>query len=94
MTREIKYLAEAQELAKFQWLRCERMAHSLATHGVDAIPALEVALKSRVHHVRSASLLAIEQISPERAVDVSKMLVNDRAYEVRQTAQTLLDKYA
>lgn len=84
------YEKEADALKKSSWPRCDEMAQQLALRGPSAADALEHAATSRTHHVRSASLRALHQIAPERGELLAKKLLQDRAYEVRETAAKIL----
>ncbi len=86
----MQYQAEADALKKSHWPACDALADALARRGAAALDALEYALKSRTHHVRSASLRAIAKIDTDRARAVAKTLLADRAYEVRETAAQVL----
>jgi HEAT repeat protein len=87
---EMKYVAESDALKKSAWPRCDQLASGLAKHGSDALPALQSALSSRTHHVRSASLRAIKLIDEELAKNLAEKHLKDRAYEVRETAASIL----
>lgn len=84
------FQSEAEQLKSSAWPRCDHLAETLAARGPSAIPALEFALKSRVHHVRSACLRAIASVDQEKALALARLLLADRAYEVRETAAKIL----
>jgi HEAT repeat protein len=84
------FSAESDALKKAAWPRCDQLAMNLAKHGEKALPALEAALSSRIHHVRSACLRAINSVKPEAATTIAPKFLNDRAYEVRETAASIL----
>lgn len=86
----MQFEKEAEELRKSAWPRCDQLAEQLASQGVSAVPALEYALKSRTHHVRSACLKAISRIEATRGRELAKSMLHDKAYEVRETAANLL----
>lgn len=81
---------EAEALKKSAWPKCDQLADALSRRGNNAVPALESALTSRTHHVRSAALRAINAIDPSKARDVAQRMLSDRAYEVRETAAKIL----
>jgi HEAT repeat protein len=62
----------------------------LALKGPVAAEALEYAALSRTHHVRSASLRALARVNEERAKTLATHLLNDKAFEVRDTAMKIL----
>ena len=86
----MQYEQEAEQLKKSAWPKCDQIAEVLATRGRNAIPALEHASKSRTHHVRSACLRAINSIDASKGSEMATALLNDRAYEVRETAAKIL----
>ncbi len=86
----MQYQAEADALKKSHWPACDALAESLVQRGTPALDALEYALKSRTHHVRSASLRAIAKIDASRACTAAQGCLKDRAYEVRETAAQVL----
>jgi hypothetical protein len=81
---------EAVRLKASAWPRCDELASALAAHGKAALPALEYAIKSRTHHVRSACLRAISQIDTDQGRSWAQQMLKDRAYEVRETAARIL----
>ena len=84
------FKTEAEELKKAHWPKCDALADSLASKGTSAADALEFAAKSRIHHVRSACLAALNKIAPDRAKRLSSEMMSDKAYEVRETAAQIL----
>lgn len=86
----MQFEQEAEALKKSAWPRCDQLAEQLSSRGAAAIPALEYAAKSRVHHVRSACLRAINRIDVKRAREMASSMINDKAYEVRETAANIL----
>jgi hypothetical protein len=84
------YKEESEALKKSHWPRCDLLADELASRGEPAADALENAAKSRVHHVRSASLRALAKVSRERAKALASLLLEDGAFEVRITAMQVL----
>jgi len=87
---EMKYAAEGEALKKSAWPRCDQLASDLAKRGPDALPALQDALSSRTHHVRSACLRSIKSINEDLAKALAEKFLKDRAYEVRETAAVIL----
>lgn len=87
----MKYKEEAERLKTSHWPTCDKLAADLASRGKDAGDALVFATKSRVHHVRSASLRALASIDAVRGLEIAKSLLADRAYEVRETAQEVIN---
>ena len=81
---------QADRLKASAWPRCDELASMLASNGKSAIPALEFAIKSRTHHVRSACLRAITKIDVEQGCLFAGRMLHDRAYEVRETAANIL----
>lgn len=86
----MEYETASDELKRSSWPKCDELAAKLAAKGPAALPALEAALKSRTHHVRSACLRAISQVDPTVGVSVAETMLKDRAYEVRETAAGIL----
>ena len=86
----IKYQDEADALLKAAWPKCDTIASKLQSCGVSALPALEYAAKSRVHHARSACLRSIHALNPEKGKMMADTMLRDRAYEVRETAAKIL----
>jgi HEAT repeat protein len=84
------YADEAEALKKSTWPRCDTLAAALAAKGASASEALEHAVSSRTHHVRSAVLRNLQVVAPDRARELAKKLLSDRAYEVRETAAEVL----
>ena len=84
------YKNESDELKKSSWPRCDELASRLGQKGLNAADALEEAAKSRTHHVRSASLRSLNNLSAERGKTLALKLLEDRAYEVRETAAKIL----
>jgi HEAT repeat protein len=84
------FQAEAENLKKSSWPRCDQLAQALAAHGSTAADALEFASSSRTHHVRSAALRALATVAPDRAREVATKFLSDKAYEVRETAAETL----
>ena len=87
---EMQYEQEAEQLKKSAWPKCDQIAEGLAALGPGAIQALQHASKSRTHHVRSACLRAVNSIDATRGNEMAKAMLNDRAYEVRETAAKIL----
>ena len=87
----MRFQEQSDALKRSSWPRCDQLAAWLAQHGTEALPALEAALKSRTHHVRSACLRAINSIDSGRAKSLAQGYLEDRAYEVRETAAILLE---
>lgn len=83
-----KELADA--LKSSTWPRCDALAEDLATKGAAVIEALEHAASSRTHHVRSAALRALVRVDEERGRVLAKRLLEDKAFEVRETAMKVL----
>ena len=81
---------ESDELRVSLWPKCDVLAAALCSRGPSAADALEAASTSRTHHVRSAVLRSLSAVAPDRARVLAGKLLNDRAYEVRQTASELL----
>ena len=86
----MKFQAESEALKKSSWPKCDVLAKELAAHGLGATDALESAISSRTHHVRSAVLREIANVAPDRAQVLATKLLEDRAYEVRETAAKIL----
>lgn len=84
------YAQEAEALKKSSWPKCDAMAETLASHGPPAADALESAATSRTHHVRSAALRNLARVDQARGVQLAKKMLQDRAYEVRETAAKIL----
>jgi HEAT repeat protein len=85
------YSQESEELKKSSWPKCDVLAEALAARGPSAVEALIAASTSRTHHVRSAVLRGLSKVAPERARPLAEKLLEDRAYEVRETAAKILD---
>lgn len=81
---------EANRLKASAWPRCDELALILVEHGKAAMPALEFAISSRTHHVRSACLRAIAEIDVVQGRVFADRMLRDRAYEVRETAAKIL----
>jgi HEAT repeat protein len=86
----MQFEEESKALKSSSWPRCDSLAAGLAARGVAAADALEAAAKSRTHHVRSAALKALVSVAPERGKALAELLLNDKAYEVRETAALIL----
>jgi hypothetical protein len=86
----MQYKEEAEALKKAQWPKCDELAAALAAKGRVAADALESALTSRTHHVRSAALRGLAAVNPDRARLKAEELIRDRAYEVRETSANIL----
>jgi HEAT repeat protein len=86
----MQFASEAEALIKSQWPKCYALAEQLAAHGLAAADALEKAVSSRTHHVRSAALISLNKIDPARGQGLAKRLLTDAAYEVRQNAAQIL----
>jgi HEAT repeat protein len=86
----MQFQAEADALKKSSWPKCDQLAQALATQGPRAAEALEFALTSRTHHVRSAALKALISVSPDRGKTFADKMLSDKAYEVRETAANIL----
>lgn len=84
------FAAESEALKKSAWPRCDQLAAALVTHGASAADAIEAAASSKTLHVRSAALRALNQVDPERGKALATRLLEDRAYEVRETAAHIL----
>jgi hypothetical protein len=86
----MKYQDEADALLKAAWPKCDTIASKLQAYGISALPALEFAAKSRVHHARSACLRSINALDTEKGRAMADAMLRDRAYEVRETAAKIL----
>lgn len=86
----MRYHEEADALRKAHWPKCDKLAADLTAKGPRAAEALESALTSRIHHVRSAALKGLAAVDPRRARLKARELLADRAYEVRVTAANIL----
>jgi hypothetical protein len=83
-------LEESNALKKSSWPKCDQLAAMLGARGIVAVPALEQALSSRTHHVRSACLREITKVDPVRGKALAEKYLKDRAYEVRETSAKIL----
>lgn len=90
MLEPVLFQTEAEALKNSNWPKCDALADALASRGATAGDALEFASKSRTHHVRSACLRALHRVEPARGKALATKFVNDRAYEVRETASLIL----
>lgn len=81
---------EATKLKTSSWPRCDELALALVARGRAAMPALEFAIGSRTHHVRSACLRSIAEIDVVQGRVFADRMLRDRAYEVRETAAKIL----
>lgn len=86
----VKYQEESDLLKKSAWPKCDELANRLQAIGMAALPALQAAATSRTHHVRSACLRSIHAIEPNAGKELAERLLEDRAYEVRETAAKVL----
>ena len=86
----MKYQDEADALLKASWPKCDQIAVTLQSFGISALPALEFASKSRVHHARSACLRSINNLDKVKGKAMADTMLRDRAYEVRETAAKIL----
>jgi len=86
----IKFALESEELKKSNWPKCDELARKLELKGVEAVPSLEAALKSRTKHVRAAALRSIAVLDSNRGVELARELLKDKAYEVREAAAVIL----
>jgi HEAT repeat protein len=86
----MQFQSEAEALKKSSWPKCDHLAQALAEKGGRAADALEFATTSRILHVRGAALKALATIAPERGKTLAQAMLNDRAYEVRETAANIL----
>jgi hypothetical protein len=88
----VQFAAEAEALKKSHWPKCDELAVALAKRGPLATEALKAAMASRIHHVRSAALKALNTINPsEGRLAAEKLHAADRAFEVRETAASILN---
>jgi hypothetical protein len=90
LDQQMQFATESEALKKSSWPRCDQLAADLAKRGHAALPALQAALSSRTHHVSSACLRAIRLIDADLATSLAEKHLKDRAYEVRETAATIL----
>lgn len=90
MDQRSPYFGESETLRRSAWPKCDVLAAELASRGAPALDALEAAMKSRTHHVRSAVLRAMAAVDPLRARRLAELALQDRAYEVRETAAMVL----
>ena len=81
---------DAAALKRSSWPKCDQLAAALSARGKSALPALESALTSRTHHVRSACLREISKLDEARARELAEKHLKDRAYEVRETSAKIL----
>ena len=86
----MRYQEESDLLKKSAWPRCDEIASRLQAFGPAAILALQAAATSKTHHVRSACLRSIYAIDPIPGRELAEKLLQDRAYEVRETAAKIL----
>ena len=84
------YFEQSEALRRSAWPKCDVLASELASRGTPALDALEAAMKSRTHHVRSAVLRAMASVDSARARRLAEVALQDRAYEVRETAAMVL----
>jgi hypothetical protein len=81
---------ESEELRRSYWPKCDELASYLAQQGPAATDALKAAASSRIHHVRSAALKALNLVNPPEGKRLAEELLRDRAFEVRDTAAAIL----
>jgi hypothetical protein len=86
----MQFAVESDALKKSHWPKCDELANALGKRGAAATEALKAAATSRTHHVRSAVLKALASANPVEGKLLAQSLLKDRAFEVRETAATIL----
>ena len=86
----MQYREESEAFENCSWPRCDALADALASKGSAAADALENAASSRTHHVRSAALRALVTVDQDRGRTLATRLLQDKAFEVRESAMKIL----